>query len=171
MTAAGQTLPVLTRLYIYAIHGYVSEIMFTAAWEFVVNINWKFPGVSSVWSLPIYGISTLVIEQMSIKFKDRGVPLLLRAVIYVVWTYGWEFSTGIVLRHFNACPWDYSSFHGDFMGLVTLEYAPLWYLGTIACEKVLIHYTLKLRWEPIVDYPLDVDPTTSANGEVKMKSS
>ncbi|ESO06684.1 hypothetical protein HELRODRAFT_64291 [Helobdella robusta] len=135
------------RLYIYAIHGYVTEVMFTAAWEFVVNYNWKFPGMTSVWALFIYGLSTLIIEKLYFVMKDR-LPLLARALIYTVWTYCWEFSTGYVLKQFNACPWDYTPFENDFMGLVTLEYAPLWFIGSIIAEQVVIKQTNRLRWEP-----------------------
>lgn len=137
----------LGRFYIYAIHGYVTEVMFTAAWEFVVNLNWKFPGSTSVWSLFIYGMSTLVIEKMYFSLRNR-LPLLCRGFIYTVWTYCWEFATGYVLKQFNACPWDYTPFEGDFMGLVTLEYAPLWFVGSIVAEQVVIKHTNRLRWEP-----------------------
>jgi uncharacterized membrane protein len=173
LTAAG-------RFYIYAIHGYVSEIMFTAAWEFVVNQNWKFPGNTSVWAMPIYGMSTFVIEKLYLSLHARGVPLLARAFIYTLWTYVWEFSTGYVLKQFDACPWDYTPFEGDFMGLITLEYAPLWFAAGILCEKVVVKYTRRLHLGPAatcdvggVDRNDDGSMTTTtlsnANGEVKMK--
>lgn len=167
-----QPISTLGRLYIYAIHGYVTEVMFTAAWEFVVNMNWKFPGNTSVWSLFIYGLSTLLIEKLYLLLKDRA-PLLVRALIYTVWTYCWEFCTGYVLRHFDACPWDYTPFEGDFMGLVTLEYAPLWFIGGIVGEQVVIKNTLKLCWAPsdrkrIVSNDA-VSITSVRNGNVKQK--
>ncbi|KAJ8045144.1 hypothetical protein HOLleu_08087 [Holothuria leucospilota] len=131
------------RFYIYAIHGYATEVMFTASWEFVVNLNWRFPGVTSVWSLFIYGASTLVIEKMYLKMKDT-VPLIIRLVIYVLWIYLWEFSTGLLLSQFNACPWDYTPFEWDFFGLITLEYAPAWFFGAFITEQILIKHTLRL---------------------------
>nr|KAG5699757.1 hypothetical protein BaRGS_014173 [Batillaria attramentaria] len=54
-----EALSSLGRFYIYAIHGYASEVMFTAIWEFVVNFNWKLPGVTSIWSFPIYVMQEL----------------------------------------------------------------------------------------------------------------
>ena len=158
------------RIYIYGIHGYATEVMFTAVWEFVVNLNWKFPGNTSVWCLFIYGISSLILEKMYLALRDR-VPLLVRALIYTVWTYCWEFSTGYVLKQFDACPWDYTPFEGDFMGLVTLEYAPLWFIGAIIAEQIVIKNTLKLYWGPpqqtgqgSVSFPL------ISNGDVKQKN-
>uniref|UniRef100_K1Q242 UPF0698 transmembrane protein C14orf83 n=1 Tax=Magallana gigas TaxID=29159 RepID=K1Q242_MAGGI len=135
------------RFYVYAVHGYVTEIMFTALWEFVVNLNWKFPGNTSVWVLLIYGLSGLVVERMYFQLRDR-VPFVARILIYTLWTYLWEFSTGFVLKQFGACPWDYTPFHGDFMGIVTLEYAPLWFIGNILGELIIMKYTLRLYWGP-----------------------
>lgn len=138
-------LSALSRFYIYAIHGFVTEILFTAAWEFVVNINWKFPGVTSLWCILIYGASFMCIEQMYLRLKDK-YSLFTRCIIYTAWTYLWEFSTGLFLRQFDACPWDYTPFDGDFMGLVTLEYLPLWFLGSLFAERVIINWCTQLCW-------------------------
>ncbi|KAK2180571.1 hypothetical protein NP493_437g01010 [Ridgeia piscesae] len=159
----------LCRLYIYAIHGYVTEVMFTAAWEFVVHLNWKFPGNTSIWSLLIYGLSTMVIEQMYLHLNGR-VHLLARAAIYTAWSYSWEFTMGWVLRQFDACPWDYTEFDGDFMGLVTLEYAPFWYIGVIIAEQIIIKWTLQLHWG--ITEGIETDDSVASepcNGDVKHK--
>ncbi|XP_052827617.1 transmembrane protein 229B [Octopus bimaculoides] len=152
------------RFYIYAIHGYFIEVMFTAAWEFVVNMNVKFPGNTSVWSLLIYGVAILVVEQIHYRLQDT-VPLLCRGLIYMLWTYLWEFSTGYILTRFDACPWDYDNFDWDIMGLVTLEYAPLWFFGGILTEKILIFYTRHLYWGPY----MDSTRYQGMNGHIKMK--
>ncbi|MBN3326041.1 T229B protein, partial [Atractosteus spatula] len=141
-----EPLSIYSRWYLYAIHGYFCEVMFTAAWEFVVNRNWKFPGVTSVWALFIYGTSILVMEKMYLLLRGR-CPLLLRCLLYTLWTYAWEFSTGWLLRQFNACPWDYSPFDYDFMGLVTLEYALPWFCASFLVERVIVLNTLRLRYE------------------------
>lgn len=146
-----EALPALGRFYIYAIHGYATEVMFTAIWEFVVNFNLKLPGVTSVWSFPIYGVSLLVVERLYLLLEPRGVPLWARGLVYTVWTYCWEFSTGLLLRQFDACPWDYTPFHGDFMGLVTLEYLPFWFMGAIFLERVIIQYTRRIYLGPPIE--------------------
>lgn len=84
--ASAEPLTALSRWYLYAIHGYFCEVMFTAAWEFVVNFNWKFPGVTSVWALFIYGTSILIVERMYLRLRGR-CPLLVRCLIYTLWTY------------------------------------------------------------------------------------
>ncbi|XP_076464356.1 transmembrane protein 229B-like [Babylonia areolata] len=146
-----EALTLVGRFYIYAIHGYAAEVMFTALWEFVVNFNLKLPGVTSVWSFPIYGLSVLVLEQMYLAMKARNTHLLVRCAVYTVWTYCWEFSTGLLLRQFDACPWDYTPFHGDFMGLVTLEYLPLWYMASVFMERVVIRYTRRIYLGPDIE--------------------
>nr|XP_032818747.1 transmembrane protein 229B [Petromyzon marinus]XP_032818748.1 transmembrane protein 229B [Petromyzon marinus] len=141
-----EPLTLKSRWYIYAIHGYFCEVMFTAAWEFVVNKNWKFPGVTSVWALFIYGTSILVLERMYLRLRGR-CNILLRCVVYTLWTYAWEFFTGLALRQVDACPWDYSHFRYNFMGLVTLEYALPWFCGCFLVETMVIRNTLRLRFD------------------------
>ncbi|KFM74237.1 Transmembrane protein 229B, partial [Stegodyphus mimosarum] len=134
------------RLYIYGIHGYFIEVMFTAVWEFVVNMNWKFPGCSSIWSLFIYAGCSFLIEQAYVLLQDR-LHIILRGVIYLVFCYTWELVTGLVLQHFNACPWDYSEFKYNFHGLITLEYAPLWYIALLVQEQLLTKNMLRMQWK------------------------
>lgn len=148
--AAPEPLTVLSRWYLYAIHGYFCEVMFTAAWEFVVNRNWKFPGVTSVWALFIYGTCILIVEHMYLRLRGR-CPTLLRCVIYTLWTYTWEFGTGLLLRQFNACPWDYSQFQYNFMGLITAEYALPWFCASFIMERLVIRNTLRLRFDEKAD--------------------
>ncbi|XP_059951943.1 transmembrane protein 229B isoform X1 [Mesoplodon densirostris] len=164
--ASAEPLTALSRWYLYAIHGYFCEVMFTAAWEFVVNFNWKFPGVTSVWALFIYGTSILIVERMYLRLRGR-CPLLVRCLIYTLWTYLWEFTTGFILRQFNACPWDYSQFDFDFMGLITLEYAVPWFCGALIMEQFIIRNTLRLRFDKNAEPGEPSGPLALANGHVK----
>ncbi|XP_016424243.1 transmembrane protein 229b [Sinocyclocheilus rhinocerous] len=149
-TMTPEPLTALSRWYLYAIHGYFCEVMFTAAWEFVVNCNWKFPGVTSVWALFIYGTCILIVERMYLCLRDR-CNVLLRCIIYTLWTYLWEFGTGLLLRQFDACPWDYSEFKYNFMGLITAEYAVPWFCASFIVERLVIRNTLRLRFDEAAD--------------------
>ena len=133
-------LPPWARFYIYGLQGIFTEVIYTALWDFFALDNWKLTGISSIWAFFIYSLSHLFIESVSPmlihKFK---IPLILRAFVYLVWTYFWEFSTGYFLSLFGACPWDYKPwFNWHLMGLITLEYAPLWYVGSIVAERYVI---------------------------------
>ncbi|CAL8298904.1 unnamed protein product [Arctogadus glacialis] len=142
---AAAPLSTLSRWYLYAIHGYVCEVMFTAAWEFAVHRDWRLPGATSVWALFIYGTCILSVERMYLPLLRGRVPLPLRCVLYTLWTYVWEFGTGLLLRQFGACPWDYSAFRYNFMGLVTAEYALPWFCAALLAERLVIRTTLRLR--------------------------
>lgn len=143
MVAATRPLAALSRWYIYALHGYLCEITFTAIWELVENFSWKCTGYTSIWSFFIYGTAIFVIERLFLFLRTR-CNVFVRCLVYTTWIYCWEFSTGFLLKHFNACPWDYSGFYGNFMGLITLEYAVLWFFGSMIAEQAVIINTLQL---------------------------
>ncbi|KAG9478287.1 hypothetical protein GDO78_013335 [Eleutherodactylus coqui] len=149
---SADTLSLLFRLYIYAIHGYVCEILFTAVYDFITgNRDWRLRGESSVWALFIYGAAMLGVEYMYLSLRLQ-CGFIVRSLLYTLWVYVCEFSSGWILKCFGACPWDYSHYRYNFKGLVTLEYAPFWFIGCILLEKMLIWHTLRLRleesWEP-----------------------
>ncbi|XP_068103956.1 transmembrane protein 229B-like [Hyperolius riggenbachi] len=141
---SSEPLSLLFRLYIYSIHGYVCEVLFTAFFDFAVSRDWRFRGVSSLWALFIYGVAMLGVEHMYLTLRFH-CSFLLRALLYTIWVYICEFTSGWILRRARACPWDYSHYRYNYKGLVTLEYAPFWLIGCVLLEKFLISYTLRLR--------------------------
>lgn len=149
--AVDESLHPLCRWYIYAIHGYFLEILFSATWAFLVGQDWQLAGVTSLWSLSIYGNCGLSLERIYLLLRDRCC-LLTRCLLYTLCIYLWEFATGYVLRCFNACPWDYSKFRYNFMGLVTLDNGLFWFVSSLLLEKLLICNVLRLKlgaaWKP-----------------------
>ena len=131
-------LPWKYRLYFWGVHGVFVEVVFTAIWELVAGGNPRLMGKSSLWSFLIYGLGAFfgaeLLREMMIA---RRVPLWARCFLYIPLTYCWEFLTGAVLRLFGACPWDYSQFDYDVMGLITMEYAPLWLMGGVYFEFLM----------------------------------
>lgn len=144
------SLPFASKLMFYGLCGFFVEVLFTATWYFVDSARyhhgWKLHGCTSVWSFPIYGFSFYVVEKMFIALDDK-TSIFLRGLVYLVWTYIWEFSTGLLLRQFNACPWDYNGYtYFNVMGLITFDYAPLWYVGSLLLETVVIRSALMLQY-------------------------
>ncbi|CAG0879438.1 unnamed protein product [Darwinula stevensoni] len=133
------------KFYLYGLLGYFLEVMYTAIWEFVVSRNWAFHGCTSVWSLPIYGVAGLGIEHLYFNWL-QNTPAPIRGCIYLLWSFMWEFSTGYILRHFHACPWDYSAFSWNINGLITLEYAPLWFGAAICSEQLVVKHLRSISW-------------------------
>ncbi|XP_026546748.1 transmembrane protein 229B-like [Notechis scutatus] len=144
MGSPTEPLSALGRWYLYALHGYLAEVLFTATWDFAAARDWRFHGGSSAWAPFIYGTCGLILERLYLRLRGR-CRLPTRGALYTVCIYLWEFATGALLRHFGACPWDYSHFTYNFMGLVTLEYAPFWFVGSILLETLVIRTTLRLR--------------------------
>ena len=142
-------LPFFSKLMFYGLCGFFCEVVFTAAWYFFdpkYNHGWKLHGCTSLWSFPIYSISIYILEKISLYLNSR-IALPFRMIVYIAWTYSWEFSTGLLLRQLNACPWnyeDYTSYH--IHGLVTFDYAPFWVIGLVLCEKLVINSALSLQY-------------------------
>ena len=134
-------LPLPARLYFWGVHGIFGEVLFTALWEHIVSRKLHLKGFSSLWSFLNYGFGTLMAETIHEFLVALKVPLIARLFAYVAALYAWEFTAGVILRQFGACPWDYSQFDYNFMGLITLEYAPFWLVATAYFE--LIFYYMK----------------------------
>ncbi|KAL2083758.1 hypothetical protein ACEWY4_021531 [Coilia grayii] len=143
-TPQRRPLPALARFYIYTLHGLLCEVAFTAVWNCCLTLDPRLPAHTSLWALPMYGTAAFLLEDLSAWLKCRHWPLWARLVLYTILTYVWEFSWGILLRLLGACPWDYSQFQYNLLGLVTLEYTLPWALAALIAEALIVHYTLRL---------------------------
>ena len=132
------------RLVVYGLMGFMYEIVFTALWDLVQSnfTDVTLKGYSSLWSFIIYGTCSFCAERFyDISKKDFSA--FSRGLIYMQMAYIWEFVSGLLLRQINACTWDYSDFRLDVMGLIALEYAPLWFL-TGLFQEFVFDYLLSL---------------------------
>ncbi|CAL1577162.1 unnamed protein product [Knipowitschia caucasica] len=135
----------ITRLYIYALHGLLCELVFTSFWDLPRTRDLRLLGHSSLWSLPMYSLALLAIEKLRNLLLSRNTWLPFRLVAYTLFIYLWELSWGAGLTLLRACPWDYSGFTYNFKGLVTLEYAPFWAVAALIAEKFVIKNTLRFQ--------------------------
>ena len=95
------------RMFFYGLHGFFDEILFNSMLNFAESnfIDWSFRGHSSLWSFFMYGFGSFIIEQLYLLWKDKPfLPMPVRGFLYVIWVYIWEFSCGMLLRYFKACP-------------------------------------------------------------------
>lgn len=146
-TARWQPVSLPFRAYIYALQGYFIEITFTAFYDLLAGDgNLKLRGYTSVWSLFIYSVASLVMERINAFLQPRGVPLLVRAAAHALWMYAWEFTTGCVLSRVGACLWDYRNYRYNLAGLVTLEYAPLWFFLGVIFEVAYAPNIHRIAW-------------------------
>lgn len=158
------------RLLIYGMLGFAYEIVFTSLWEFVATnfTDLKFKGCSSLWSFFIYGTCSLCGEQVFVHTGKR-LSAFWRGLIYVQMAYTWEFLGGLFLNQFSARTWDYTHYKYDVMGLITLEYAPLWFFSGLF-QEFFYEYLLTLSLPPSVK-SMEMNgkkSTTETNGNLKI---
>lgn len=141
----GRSLSAAARLYVYALHGCLCEVAFTAAWDWCTSRDPRLVGHTSLWALPMYGGAIYVMESLRARLLARRCWLPLRLLTYTLFIYLWEYSWGSGLRLLGACPWDYSGFSCNLCGLVTLEYALPWCVAALIAEQHVIRNTLRMR--------------------------
>ncbi|TMS04358.1 transmembrane protein 229B isoform X1 [Larimichthys crocea] len=144
-SVSGRPLSAAVRLYVYALHGCLCEVAFTAVWDWCSTQDRRLAGHSSLWALPMYAIAIYLMESLRSRLLAQQHPLPARLLAYTVFIYLWEFSWGAGLRLLGACPWDYSGYRYNLGGLVTLEYAIPWSVAAFIAEQHVIRNTLKIR--------------------------
>ncbi|XP_027861743.1 transmembrane protein 229b-like [Xiphophorus couchianus] len=138
-------LSALFRLYVYALHGCLCEVAFTAVYDWCSARDQRLPGHSSIWALPMYGSAIFCMEALRARLLAQSRSLPVRLAVYTLFIYMWEFSWGVGLSLMGACPWDYSAHRYNLRGLVTLDYAPAWAVAGLIAEQHVIKNTLKIR--------------------------
>ena len=113
--------------------GWCLEIVFTAFHAFRRR-DFRLAGTTSIWMFPIYGCAAII---GSIYPRLSSLPFYCRGILYAAGFYLVEFSSGILLKHFGMCPWDYSAAPLQYHGVVRLDYAPLWFFAGLIFEKIL----------------------------------
>ncbi|XP_077351950.1 transmembrane protein 229B-like [Festucalex cinctus] len=139
------SLSVLSRLYVYALHGCFCEVTFTAVLDWCSLQDRRMMGYSSLWALPMYATAIYLMESVRSWLLTHQQPLSVRLIIYTLFIYMWEFSWGSGLGLLGACPWDYSGYEYNLRGVVTLEYALPWAFAAFIAEKHVIKNTLRIR--------------------------
>ncbi|XP_075932993.1 transmembrane protein 229B-like [Anarhichas minor] len=143
--APSRPLTTAARLYVYALHGCLCEVAFTAVCDWCSTQDSRLAGHSSLWALPMYAIAIYLIEVLRARLLARRLPLPARLAAYTMFIYLWEFSWGAGLSLLGACPWDYSGYSYNLGGLVTLEYALPWTVAAFIAEQHVIGNTLRIR--------------------------
>ena len=120
-------LPWFYRLYFYGIHGFFDEVVFTCLYDcYFAGFNSKLTGCSSIYVFLLYGVSSLIVDRIYIRYLKNRYNFIMRGIFYICFAFSWEFTSGLILRQFSACPWDYSENRYNIYGLITLEYSPVW---------------------------------------------
>lgn len=113
--------------------GWCMEILWTGM-HAAKRGEWKLMGQSSLLMFPIYGMAACI-GPMSKGL--RQIPLPIRGGIYMTGIFVAEYGTGMMLKRYNICPWDYSKSPLNYKGVIRLDYAPVWFLTGLVFEKML----------------------------------
>ena len=116
--------------------GWCLEIFWTGL-KSLQRRQMKLMGHSSIWMFPIYGMACLF---SPICRRIQHFPAFVRGCFYTVCIFFTEYTTGSLLRHFHACPWNYSHARFQIRGLIRLDYAPLWFFTGLFFEKILCRH-------------------------------
>ncbi|AWP14418.1 putative transmembrane protein 229b-like [Scophthalmus maximus] len=143
--SSSRPLSALVRLYVYALHGCLCEVAFTAVCDWCSTQDRRLAGHTSLWALPMYATAIYLMEGLRSWLLAQHQPLPVRLTAYTLFIYFWEMSWGAGLRLLRACPWDYSGYRYNLGGLVTLEYALPWAVAAFIAEQHVIRNTLRIR--------------------------
>ena len=127
------------RLYFWGIHGIFTEVIFTCFFnQVMIKSDPTLVGHSSAWSFLIFGLAAFLIGEPYYNFlKERGMSIPFRLLAYVLTIYLWEFAWGLLLIPWGANSWSYEQNSFNFMGVITLEYAPFWAFASMMFEYIM----------------------------------
>lgn len=114
--------------------GWCAECLWTGLGSMLKHRDRTLSCHTSIWMFPIYGMGACLTPICS---KLKGKNILCRGGVYTVIIYLAELITGITLKKFKACPWDYSKARHHYKGVIRLDYVPVWFIGGLLLERLL----------------------------------
>ncbi len=118
---------------ICGIIGWCMEIIFTSLGS-LLSGDFTLTGHTSLWMFPIYGVAAFIFPLYQ---KISFFPIWLRAFVYAILIFTVEFITGIVLKRFQLCPWNYEDATWNLAGVIRLDYFIFWCIAGLIFEKLL----------------------------------
>jgi len=126
----------LKRFFIYGLLGWSMEIFWTGLHSFITG-DLRLAGFTNLWMFLIYGCAVFL---GPIHDAIYGWKWPVRGLIWVVIIWGIEYASGLLLvSMLGVYPWKYTGPYA-IDGLVTLAYAPAWFVAGLIFERV--HKTL-----------------------------
>ena len=126
-----QTKRVIWRFMLFALFGLLMEVFF-GAFGSLSRHNWNMRGGTSPWMMLDYGLLGIVLMPLARPMMRRGIPLVGRAVAYMLLIFFVELVSGWVFDLCGIKVWDYSHLRYNLCGYITLLYTPFWYaLGLV----------------------------------------
>ena len=120
----------------FGLIGWCMEVFWTGLGS-LIRKDFRATSTTSIWMFFIYGSAALFTPVIS---AISPLPLLLRGLIYTFCIFGIEYSTGILLKRFQICPWDYSHSRYSIQGVIRLDYTPVWFVVGLGFEFAYLQF-------------------------------
>lgn len=121
------------RFIIYGLLGLCSEVLWNG-FAAMLKGDILLRGTTCIWMFPIYGLAIFL---EPVHYRIKHLPLILRGGIYMILIFAVELISGLLLRRIlGACPWNYENKALSIGGIITLDYAPVWFAVGILFEKI-----------------------------------
>jgi uncharacterized membrane protein len=124
----------VARCAIFALMGLLLEVTFTWIVEGVARGAWNHHGHTCPLMVFDYGLMGILLMPIARPLIRAGVPLVLRAVVYMIAIFLVEYVSGWVFVLCDLKIWDYSELPWNLHGHITAIYIPLWYALGLAAE-------------------------------------
>ncbi len=103
----------IIRFSIFAAFGLTAEVLATAGGQHYAGdpdfwVWYNLHGHSSPWMLPVYGLLAFLVPPLSRPFIQRGVPLPVRAFVYMLAIFAIEYVVGVVYTLCGLTVWNYN---------------------------------------------------------------
>jgi len=122
--------------------GITLEIFWTSKLNSLKTKNPRLKGESYLWMFLIYALVPFIYIFILSNFQETNI--FVRGILYMVGFYLLEFISGFLIRKsVGVSPWDYKGYsikifgkkyQSNLLGLVCLQYAPIWYLYGVIGE-------------------------------------
>ena len=121
------------RFIIYGLLGLCAEVLWNG-FGAMLNGDVLLRGTTCIWMFPIYGLAVFL---EPVHYRIKHLPLIARGGIYMVLIFAAELVSGLLLRSvLGVCPWNYVNKTLSICGIITLEYAPIWFMVGIIFERI-----------------------------------
>jgi uncharacterized membrane protein len=125
---------VFARFMIFALIGLLMEVFFGAGGRLLEG-NWNMRGCTSPWMMLDYGLLGVVTIWLSRPMIKRRVPLVFRAVVYMLGIFFVEYTSGLLFHKVMGLHvWDYSGMPYNLHGQIALFFVIPWYLIGLTVE-------------------------------------
>lgn len=114
--------------------GWCFEVIWTG-FNSLIHGNIMLSSHTSLWMFPIYGMAVLLLPLYP---HIRHLNFIIRGALYAICIFAVEFVTGMTLNLIHACPWNYSPLPTNVLGVIRLDYFPLWFITGLIFERILI---------------------------------